>query len=43
MREWLRRDDFYYRLPELLRGEDPGFAAHLRALAEDERGIKLPG
>jgi hypothetical protein len=43
MREWLRRDDFYYRLPELLRGEDPGFAAHLRALAEEERGIKLPG
>ena len=42
MREWLRRDDFYYRLPELLRGEDPAFAAHLRALAEDERGIKLP-
>jgi hypothetical protein len=43
MREWIRRDDFYYRLPELLRGEDPEFAAYLRALAEDERGIKLPG
>ena len=42
MREWLRRDDFYYRLPELLRGEDPSFAAYLRTLAEAERGIKLP-
>ena len=27
MREWIRRDDFFYRLPELLRGEDPEFAA----------------
>lgn len=42
MREWIRRDDFYYRLPELLRGEDPEFAAYVRDLAEDERGIKLP-
>ena len=42
MREWIRRDDFYYRLPELLRGEDPSFAAYLRSLAEEERGIKLP-
>jgi hypothetical protein len=38
MREWIRRDDFYNRLPELLRGEDPEFAAYMRALAEDERG-----
>ena len=42
MREWLRRDDFFYRLPELLRGEDPEFAAYLRRLAEEERGIALP-
>ena len=42
MRDWIRRDDFYYRLPELLRGEDPEFVAYLRKLAEDERGIKLP-
>jgi hypothetical protein len=34
----VRRDDFYNRLPELLRGEDPEFAAYLRALARDERG-----
>jgi len=37
MRDWVRRDDFYYRLPELLRGEDPQFAAYLQALAQDER------
>jgi hypothetical protein len=38
MREWIRRDDFYVRLPELLRGEDPEFADYLRALAQEERG-----
>lgn len=42
MREWIRRDDFYYRLPELLRGEDPEFAAYLRRLAEQERGATVP-
>lgn len=41
MREWIRRDDFYYRLPELLRGEDPQFAAYLRALAQQERGTPV--
>ena len=38
MREWIRRDDFYYRLPELLKGEDPEFADYMRRLAADERG-----
>jgi hypothetical protein len=38
MREWVRRDDFYYRLPQLLKGEDPEFAAYLQGLAEEERG-----
>jgi hypothetical protein len=38
MREWVRRDDFYYRLPQLLKGEDPEFAAYLQRLAEEERG-----
>ncbi len=38
MREWVLRDDFYYRLPRLLKGEDPEFAAYLQRLAEDERG-----
>ncbi len=42
MREWIRRDDFYQRLPELLRGEDPEFAEYMRALARDERGQELP-
>lgn len=39
MRDWVRRDDFYYRLPELLRGEDPQFAAYLHALAQAERDV----
>jgi hypothetical protein len=34
MQEWCERDDFRETLPELLRGEDPEFAAHLRKLAE---------
>ena len=38
MREWIRRDNFYNRLPDLLRGEDPEFADYMRTLAEDERG-----
>lgn len=42
MREWVRRDDFYHRLPELLRGEDPQFADYLRRLAQDERGTAAP-
>ncbi|MGB2817830.1 MAG: hypothetical protein WBA53_12975 [Burkholderiaceae bacterium] len=42
MREWVRRDDFYYRLPQLLKGEDPEFAGYLRRLAEEERGAALP-
>ena len=41
MREWIRRDNFYHRLPELLRGEDPGFASYMRRLAEEERGGTL--
>ena len=43
MREWARRDDFYYRLPRLLKGEDPEFAAYLQRLAEDERSKRVPG
>jgi hypothetical protein len=42
MREWVRRDDFYYRLPRLLKGEDPEFAAYLRGVAEDERSKPGP-
>ena len=42
MREWVRRDDFFYRLPQLLKGEDPEFAAYLQRLAEEERGAAVP-
>jgi hypothetical protein len=42
MRQWVRRDDFYYRLPQLLKGEDPEFAAYLQALAANERGGAVP-
>jgi len=42
MREWVRRDDFYYRLPRLLKGEDPEFAAYLTRIAEDERSRPAP-
>lgn len=36
MRDWSRREDFRERLPLLLRGEDPGFAAYIRGLADEE-------
>ena len=42
MREWLRRDAFYYRLPQLLKGEDPDFTAYFQRLARQERGVELP-
>lgn len=41
MREWCRREDFYYLLPQLLRGEDKDFADYIRVLAEEERADKL--
>lgn len=41
MREWCRREDFYYLLPQLLRGEDPDFAAYIRRIADDEFQGKL--
>lgn len=36
MREWCRREDFYYLLPQLLRGEDPDFVEYIRKVADDE-------
>jgi hypothetical protein len=36
MREWCRREDFRVLLPRLLQGEDPEFAAFIRALAEQQ-------
>jgi hypothetical protein len=41
MREWIRRDDFYFRLPDLLKGEDAEFADYLRRLAAEERGVPI--
>lgn len=42
MREWCRREDFYYLLPQLLRGEDPDFATYIRRIADEEQqGILL--
>ena len=36
MWEWCRRSDFREALTELLVGEDPGFAARIRQIAERE-------
>jgi hypothetical protein len=36
MREWCRREDFRVLLPQLLRGEDPDFAAYIRRLAAEQ-------
>jgi hypothetical protein len=41
MREWCRRDDFLNALPLLLRGEDPGFQAYIKRVAQEERGTVL--
>lgn len=41
MREWCRREDFYYLLPQLLRGEDPHFAAYIRRIADEEQHAKI--
>jgi hypothetical protein len=41
MREWCQRDDFYFALPQLLRGEDPGFQSYIQRVAQEERGANL--
>jgi hypothetical protein len=41
MREWCRREDFYFLLPHLLSGEDPDFAGYLRMIAEQERADRI--
>jgi hypothetical protein len=41
MREWCQREDFYFQLPQLLRGEDPHFAAYIRRIADEEQRGKL--
>ena len=43
MREWCRREDFFNRLPTLLKGEDPAFSAYIMRLAREENsGRELP-
>jgi len=34
MTEWCQREDFRAALPTLLQGEDPGFVAMIRRIAE---------
>jgi hypothetical protein len=41
MREWCQRDDFYFLLPQLLRGEDPHFVAYIRRISDEEQAAKL--
>jgi hypothetical protein len=41
MREWCRREDFYYLLPQLLRGEDPDFGRYIKRIADEEQHGKL--
>jgi hypothetical protein len=36
MREWTQRDVFRARLPELVKGEDPEFAAYIQSLAAEK-------
>ena len=43
MREWCSRDDFFFSLPQLLRGEDAGFQSHIQRIANEERGNALMG
>ncbi|MBH9551466.1 hypothetical protein [Inhella gelatinilytica] len=41
MREWCARDDFFFSLPQLLRGEDPGFQAYIQGIAQEIRVERL--
>lgn len=36
MREWCERDDFKYKLPRLLQGEDPDFSAYIQKIANEK-------
>jgi hypothetical protein len=40
MREWVRRENFASRLPELLTGEDPAFSQYIRKLAAEEAAAR---
>jgi len=39
MREWCRYEVFRLALPLLLRGEDPGFVAYIRRVADEEAPV----
>lgn len=41
MREWCARDDFFYSLPQLLRGEDEGFQAYIQGVAQQVRANRI--
>lgn len=40
MREWCRREEFRAMLPELMRGEDPEFAAYIMRVSAEEGAAK---
>ena len=37
MREWCERNDFKYKLPRLLQGEDADFAAYIQKIANEQK------
>lgn len=37
MREWIERDDFFYALPDLLKGEDAAFQDYIRTVMKSVR------
>lgn len=37
MREWCQRDDFKFKLPRLLQGEDAYFAAYIQKIANEDK------
>lgn len=41
MREWCARDDFFFSLPQLLRGEDEGFQAYIQDVAQQVRANRI--
>lgn len=41
MREWCRRPEFRAALPEMLKGEDDDFQAHIKRIAADEEVARL--
>ncbi len=41
MDEWCRKDDFRAALPELLKGEDPDFRAHIEKIAAANERLKV--